>query len=140
MVMARIIATLAYTQSQQALHTVLRRFPPAAVDLAIDLSLSRRACWEELALNMRYRDLEGRVTRREVWPLGLSYSEGALKFLVRCCLQRDWLVLPRGSRTPASTAASSGRVAWPCCAIVWRGAVRPRRGRQVRRDRPVVAL
>lgn len=94
MALARIIATLADEQSRQAMHTVLRSFrpPPARVDISVDMSLLRRACWEELALDMRYRDLEGRVTRREVWPLGLSYSDRALKLLAWCCLRRDWRV------------------------------------------------
>jgi len=65
-----------------------RRRPPPAVDTA----LLRRACWEELALDVRYRDLGGRVTEREIWPLGISYSEGRLKLLVWCCLRRDWRI------------------------------------------------
>ncbi|EYD71705.1 helix-turn-helix transcriptional regulator [Limimaricola hongkongensis] len=92
--LARIIATLADGQSRHAMHTILRSFrpPPAAVDVGVDMSLLRRACWEELALDVRYRDLGGRVTQREVWPLGISYSDGALKLLVWCCLRQDWRV------------------------------------------------
>ena len=90
--LARIIATLADTQSRQAMHTVLRSFrpPPARVDLTVDMSLLRRACWEELALDVRYRDRKDRVTEREVWPLGISYSDGTLMVLVWCCLRADW--------------------------------------------------
>jgi len=89
--LARIIATLADEQAQQAMHTVLRSFrtSPAEVDKA-DTSLLRRACWEELALDIRYRDLKGQVTEREIWPLGISYSEGYLMVLVWCCLRQDW--------------------------------------------------
>ncbi|MFW8637585.1 helix-turn-helix transcriptional regulator [Cribrihabitans pelagius] len=92
--LARIIATLADGQSQQAMHTVLRSFrpPPARVDLTVDMALLRRACWEELALDVQYRDLKGRVTQREVWPLGISYSDGTLMVLVWCCLRQDWRV------------------------------------------------
>ena len=92
--LARIIATLADEQSRQAMHTVLRSFhpPPASVDFTVDMTLLRRACWEELALDVRYRDLGGRVTQREVWPLGISYSDGALKLLVWCCLRQDWSI------------------------------------------------
>src|SRR6056297_548867 len=92
--LARIIATLPDGQSRQALHTVLRSFraPPVAATFTMDTALLRRACWEELALDVRYRDLGGRVTEREIWPLGISYSEGRLKLLVWCCLRQDWRI------------------------------------------------
>ncbi|MBW4981504.1 YafY family transcriptional regulator [Mameliella sp. CS4] len=90
--LARIIATLADEQARQAMHTVLRSFraPPVRVDVTVDMALLRRACWEELALDVRYRDLKDQVTEREVWPLGISYSEGTLMVLVWCCLRQDW--------------------------------------------------
>ncbi len=90
--LARIIATLADRQSRQAMHTVLRSFraPPAEFKLDVDMALLRRACWEELALNVRYRDLKDCVTEREVWPLGISYSDRALIVLVWCCMRKDW--------------------------------------------------
>ncbi len=92
--LARIIATLADEQSRHAMHTVLRSFrpPPVRVEVTVGMSLLRRACWEELALDVRYRDLKGRVTQREVWPLGISYSDGTLMVLVWCCLRQDWRV------------------------------------------------
>jgi len=92
--LARIIATLADDQSRQAMHTVLRSFrsPPARVEPPVDMALLRRACWEELALDVSYRDLKGWVTEREVWPLGISYSDGTLMVLVWCCLRQDWRV------------------------------------------------
>lgn len=90
--LARIIATLPDDQSQQALHTVLRTFhrPVDAPVPAVDMGLLRRACWEERALAIRYRDRAGQITEREVWPLGMSYSDGALLVLVWCCLRGDW--------------------------------------------------
>ncbi|UWQ20024.1 YafY family protein [Jannaschia sp. W003] len=90
--LARIIATLPDAQSRQAMHTVLRTFrpPPAPVETSVDMGLLRRACWEELALDVAYRDLRGRRTRREVWPLGISYAAGTLKVLVWCRLREDW--------------------------------------------------
>lgn len=92
--LARIIATLPDAQSRQAMHTVLRSFrtPPAPLDLTVDMALLRQACWEEQALIVRYRDLKGQVTEREVWPLGISYSERTLMVLVWCCLRQDWRV------------------------------------------------
>jgi predicted DNA-binding transcriptional regulator YafY len=90
--LARIIATLADGQARQAMHTVLRSFrpPPAPVAIAVNMPLLRRACWEELALDIRYRDLAGRVTQREIWPLGISYSDRTLMLLAWCCLRQDW--------------------------------------------------
>ncbi|KHQ52531.1 helix-turn-helix transcriptional regulator [Mameliella alba] len=90
--LARIIATLADGQSRQAMHTALRSFraPPRPVDFTVDMAMLRQACWEELALDVRYRDLKDQVTEREVWPLGISYSDGALMVLVWCCLRQDW--------------------------------------------------
>ena len=90
--LARIVATLPDDQSRQALHTVLRSFRPPSPEVAlpVDMALLRRACWEEQALDIRYRDLTGRVTEREVWPLGISYAEGGLLMLAWCCLRRDW--------------------------------------------------
>ncbi|MFZ5962480.1 helix-turn-helix transcriptional regulator [Thalassococcus sp. BH17M4-6] len=90
--LARIIGTLADSQSRHAMHTVLRSFraPPPRVEITVDMALLRRACWEELSLDVRYRDLQGRVTEREVWPLGISYSDQALMLLVWCCLRQDW--------------------------------------------------
>ncbi len=92
--LARIIATLADGQSRQAMHTVLRSFrsPPARLEFSVDIALLRRACWEELALNVRYRDLKGQVTDRKIWPLGISYSDRTLMVLVWCCLRQDWRV------------------------------------------------
>ncbi len=92
--LARIIATLADKQSRQAMHTVLRSFrsPPAKVEFTVDMALLRRACWEELALNVRYRDLKDQITEREVWPLGISYSHRTLMVLVWCCLRQDWRI------------------------------------------------
>jgi len=92
--LARIVGTLGDSQAQQAMHTVLRSFrpPPIEVDHTVDLSLLRQACWEEMALDIRYRDRTDRITEREVWPLGISYSDRALKMLVWCCLRGDWRV------------------------------------------------
>jgi predicted DNA-binding transcriptional regulator YafY len=94
--LARIVATLPDDQSRQAMHTVLRTFhpPPASppVPPDIDMAPLRAACWEERVLAIRYRDLRGAVTTREIWPLGMSYSALAMKLLAWCCLREDWRV------------------------------------------------
>ena len=124
--LARIIATLPDIQAQQAMHTVLRSFrsipirpPPAA-----DLPLLRRACWEEFALDVTYRDLKGQVTQREVLPLGISYSERTLMLLVWCCLRRDWRVFHTNG---IEAAAPSGRSFRPHRVALLRAYVETRR-------------
>jgi predicted DNA-binding transcriptional regulator YafY len=58
----------------------------------IDMELLRRACWDEFSLVMTYRDLEESRTRREIWPLGLSYGEGTLMLLAHCRLRLDYRI------------------------------------------------
>ena len=96
--LARIIATLPDTQAQAALHSAMRAWFPtdARPDVAIDMDLMRKACWEETSLIMRYRDLRECVSEREIWPLGLSYGEGTLMLLAHCRLRRDYRVFHVG--------------------------------------------
>ncbi|MFN3525077.1 MAG: helix-turn-helix transcriptional regulator, partial [Paracoccus sp. (in: a-proteobacteria)] len=90
--MARIIATLPDGQARQAMHRVMRtwRPPDSRPEIAVDLGALLQACWDETSLRLRYRDLAGQVTEREVWPLGLSYSPDALMLLAHCRLRRDF--------------------------------------------------
>ncbi|EAR50144.1 hypothetical protein OG2516_19040 [Oceanicola granulosus HTCC2516] len=110
--LARIIATLPDAQSRQALHTVLRSFRPprpASARVRVDMALLRHACWEELALDIRYRDRADRLTEREIWPLGISYSERAPMLLAWCCLRRDWRVFHASRIARASLNGRSFR-------------------------------
>ncbi|PZO68178.1 MAG: transcriptional regulator [Paracoccus denitrificans] len=91
--LSRIIATLPERQAQQAIHAILRSFTPPAgalVPAHVDLDLIRRACWEEVSLTLGYLDLRDRQTTREVWPLGISYSDNTLMLLARCQLRQDF--------------------------------------------------
>ncbi|MHA7773713.1 helix-turn-helix transcriptional regulator [Roseibium sp. M-1] len=90
--MARIIATLPDKQSRHAMHTILRTWRQAdsRPPVTVDLNLLREACWEEFSLAITYRDLQDRVTSREIWPMGLSYSADTLLLLARCCLRQDF--------------------------------------------------
>ncbi|WP_422375481.1 helix-turn-helix transcriptional regulator [Roseibium sp.] len=89
---ARIVATLPDAQARQAMHTVLRSWrqqdqrPPVAIDLA----LLREACWQEFSLEITYRDMQERLTNREIWPLGMSYGEDTLLLLAHCRLRLDF--------------------------------------------------
>jgi predicted DNA-binding transcriptional regulator YafY len=109
--LARIIATLPDDQTRQAMHTVLRTFrpAPALVALQVDLAMLREACWAESVLTIRYRDLRNRTTEREIWPLGISYSAGAVKLLAWCCLRDDWRVFHVAGIEAAEAAGRSFR-------------------------------
>ena len=131
--LSRIVATLPERQAQQALHAVLRSFASPRAELVpahIDLDLLRRACWDEFSLTLTYRDLKEAVTTREIWPLGLSYSENSLMLLAMCRLRMDFRVfhVPRiVSVSPGGHSFRPQRVAlireW---AASGRGDARPR--------------
>ena len=88
--LARIVATLPDRQARQALHATMRSWRPPAdrVPIAVDLSVLREACWEEVSVRMVYRDAREQQTEREILPLGMSYSPSTL-MLVAWCLLRE---------------------------------------------------
>lgn len=90
--LARIIATLPERQAQQALHAVMRTFlqGPDRAPPRIDLAAIRQACWDEVALQIDYTDLQDRPSRRVIWPLSLSYTERTLMLLAHCRLRMDF--------------------------------------------------
>lgn len=90
--LSRMIATLPERQAQQAMHAIMKTFvpPPERAPPQVPLSLFRDACWDEKALLIRYRDLQGAETSRVIWPLGLSYSDHALMLLAYCRLRMDF--------------------------------------------------
>lgn len=90
--LARIIATLPDTQARQAAHCVMRSWhsPAARPPVRVDLEHLRQACWDEQSLLIRYLDLRDRQTQREIWPLGMSYSDNALMLLAFCLLRQDF--------------------------------------------------
>lgn len=92
--LARIIATLPDPQARQATHRVMRswRAPAARPPVKVDMDLLRRACWDERSLCIRYRDLNEALTEREIWPLGMSYSDNALVLLSFCLLRQDFRI------------------------------------------------
>jgi predicted DNA-binding transcriptional regulator YafY len=89
--MAKIVGSLPERLQRQALHSVLQvyRFdePP---EPPIDLSLLRKACWDEQAMTIVYSDAEGRQTERGIWPLSIVYLEHRLVVLAWCCLRQDF--------------------------------------------------
>ncbi|MFV0333998.1 MAG: helix-turn-helix transcriptional regulator [Tropicimonas sp.] len=90
--LTRIIATLPERQAQQALHAIMRSMTaaPERAPPQVNLGVLREACWQEQAVRIDYLDLQDRRTQREVWPLGLSYSERTLLLLAHCRLRMDF--------------------------------------------------
>ena len=91
--LARIFASLPERQAQQALHAISRAWTPDRDQMVpphVDLDLIRRACWEEFSLLIRYRDLSGAETEREIWPLGISHSDDHLMLLAHCRMRMDY--------------------------------------------------
>ena len=90
--LARIIATLPDSQARHALHSTLRLFRTQNTRTApvIDMDLLRNAMWEERALSITYLDLKDQRSIRDVWPLGMSYSETSMMLLVWCLLRKDF--------------------------------------------------
>ncbi|MGD9919581.1 MAG: helix-turn-helix transcriptional regulator [Paenirhodobacter sp.] len=91
MALAKITATLPETRAHQAAHAVLSsyRFERRA-SAPVDLEVIRAACWEERALDLRYRDAGGAETARRIWPLGLVYLDRELMLLAWCGLRQDF--------------------------------------------------
>lgn len=92
--LSRIIATLPERQAQQALHAISHSFSaaPDRVPPQVDVATIRRACWEEMVLEIDYTDLKGERTLRPIWPLGMSYSQRTLMLLGYCRLRMDYRV------------------------------------------------
>ncbi|MDS9467069.1 YafY family protein [Paracoccus sp. MBLB3053] len=97
--LARIIATLPESQGRHAMHATMRLFRSSTERPApqIDMDLIRRALWDEHSLLIDYLDLEERRSQREIWPLGLSYSDSSMMLLAHCRLRQDFRVfhIPR---------------------------------------------
>ncbi|WEF24401.1 YafY family protein [Paracoccus sp. S3-43] len=109
--LARIVATLPERQARQALHAITRCFlqTPDRPAPLVDLALIRAACWDEQALRIDYTDLNGQRTRREIWPLGLSYSDRSLMLLAHCRLRMDYRVFHVNRVAAASLTGDSFR-------------------------------
>lgn len=89
--LAKITATLPERVQRQAIHAVqqtyrFERRPPAPANLA----LIRQACWDEMALDIAYRDKAGQVTDRRILPLSVVFLDRTLMVLAWCCLRQNY--------------------------------------------------
>lgn len=90
--MARIVATLPESQGRHAMHATLHLFRPVAElpQASVDMALLRQALWDERSIWIDYLDLTGAASRREILPLGVSYSENHVMLLGFCQLRQDF--------------------------------------------------
>ena len=104
--LAKITATLPERVQRQAIHAVQQTYrfdkrPPAPANLA----LIRKACWDEMALDITYADKDGAATQRRVLPLSVVFMDRSLMLLAWCCLRQDfrWFNLHRISAALSTT-------------------------------------
>jgi predicted DNA-binding transcriptional regulator YafY len=89
--MAKITASLPERVQRQAIHAVSQTYrfekrPPAPAHLGV----IREACWDERALDIRYRDMDDNATDRRIWPLSVVFLDRTLMVLAWCCLRQDF--------------------------------------------------
>jgi predicted DNA-binding transcriptional regulator YafY len=89
--LSKITATLPERVQRQALHAVSQTYryqtrPAAPPHMAV----IREACWDEVALDMLYRDRDGKPTDRRIWPLSVVFLDRTLMLLAWCTLRQDF--------------------------------------------------
>jgi predicted DNA-binding transcriptional regulator YafY len=70
-------------------HNVLhaKRFK-ARPKISIDPALIRKAAWQELALDMEYKDVKGQSSSRRIYPLSIVFLDESLVLISYCCLRK----------------------------------------------------
>ncbi|QDY68343.1 helix-turn-helix transcriptional regulator [Qingshengfaniella alkalisoli] len=94
----KITGTLPERQQREAIHavTMVHRWdkqapPPDGIEIL------RAACWDEMAVDLQYKDREDNVTKRRIWPLSIVFLDTTQGVLAWCCLRQDFrqFILPR---------------------------------------------
>ncbi|MFZ1468194.1 MAG: YafY family protein [Paracoccaceae bacterium] len=89
--LAKIIATLPDRMQGQALHTAHQVFRYESHPRAPDhMATLRSAIWDERGVQFAYRDLQGAVTQRRIWPLSVLFLDRSLFCLAFCHLRQDF--------------------------------------------------
>lgn len=89
--LSKLTAALPPRIAERFRHAVLTAHRSAPrPEPGVDPALLRRAAWEERAIDLHYRDVEGRETERRVWPLSIAYLDQANVLLAWCCLRADF--------------------------------------------------
>lgn len=87
--LAKLRATLPDRLKSRLEHAVLyaKRFHDRP-HIAIDPAQIRKAAWEEVALDISYKDQHDQATERRVYPLSIIYFDQTLVLLAWCCLRQ----------------------------------------------------
>jgi predicted DNA-binding transcriptional regulator YafY len=89
--LSKITATLPERVQRQAVHAISQTYryqsrPQAPPHMAV----IREASWDEVALDMQYRDKDGSITARRIWPLSVVFLDRTLMLLAWCTLRQDF--------------------------------------------------
>lgn len=87
--LAKLHASLPPRLQQRLKHAVLhaKRFHKRPT-ISIDPALVRDAAWQELALDIEYKDVKDKVSTRRIYPLSIVYMDNASMLISYCCLRK----------------------------------------------------
>lgn len=87
--LAKLHGTLPPRLRNHLKHSVLhaKRFQERP-SLRIDPALIRQAAWQEIAIDIDYRDVKGKQSSRRIYPLSIVYLDNSLVLLSYCCLRK----------------------------------------------------
>ena len=89
--LSKITATLPERVQRQAVHAVSQTYRyQTRAPAPPHMSLLRQASWDETALDIRYRDKDGSITARRIWPLSVVFLDQTLMCLAWCTLRQDF--------------------------------------------------
>jgi predicted DNA-binding transcriptional regulator YafY len=90
-VLAKVAATLPDDREQQLLHSISHVYRPAGrYGPLAHLQAIRQACWDEVEIEISYRDQAGTASQRVIRPLAIVYNDHVLTVLAWCCLRDDF--------------------------------------------------
>jgi predicted DNA-binding transcriptional regulator YafY len=106
----KIVASMSEGAQRQALHAVGRAYrympkKPAPASLA----LLREAAWDEVAVEIAYRDRTGGDSLRRIWPLAVVATESGLSCLAWCRLREGFRTFRLDSIASATKCRESFR-------------------------------
>lgn len=87
---AKIAAVLPGDRRDEMESVGLFAIPPYAMPLGNPLAELRRALREERQISIGYRDRQGQVTSRTVYPVALGYFENHQALMAFCTLRQDY--------------------------------------------------
>ncbi len=88
---AKIIATLPDRVQRQAILAVSHTYRgERRAPVPPHIGTLREAAWDERALDIGYRDLNGQTTDRRIWPLAVMFLDREVQCLAFCCLRQDF--------------------------------------------------